>query len=379
MLQGHAFRSGTVGVSFPRQIGEETMKVLFASCAVCVLALSMPSFAQTPYSPPRTADGKPDLQGVWSNQSLTNLSRSPDMKLAVTKREAEDLVKNNPWILLAQSEEGASDLADGLLDDKNNDRGYNTFWIDPGVGFATVKGEIRTSWLVDPPDGRVPVSAAGQQARADASAKRRATMYEGPETLPIAERCLIGFTGAGGPGMLNTIYNNNYQIVQSPDHVVIVVEMVHDARIVPIASSKTEARHNPDVIRPWLGDSVGWWEGDTLVVETVNVHPQQASQGQIILSPQGKVTEKFSRVADGQIHYEFTVEDPLYYTRPWRAEQTMNRRDEAVYEYACHEGNYAMAGILGGARILEAQGRVNRQGPGIFGPNAPPPRPRAGE
>jgi hypothetical protein len=355
------------------------MKVIIAACSIAVLALAMPAAAQTPYASPRTPEGKPDLQGVWSNQSLTNLSRSPNMKLVVTKDEATELVKNNPWILLAQSEEGASDLSDGLLEDKNNDRGYNTFWIDPGIEFATVKGEIRTSWIVDPPDGRVPVSPAGQEARRNAGAQKRATMYEGPETLPIAERCLIGFTGAGGPGMLNTIYNNNYQIVQTPDHVIIVVEMVHDARVIPIARSKAEAKHKPAAIKPWLGDSIGWWEGDTLVVETKNVHPEQSTSGQIILSPQGKVTEKFQRVGDTQIFYEFTVDDPVYYTQSWRAEQSLNKRDESVYEYACHEGNYAMQGILGGARILEAKGLPNKPGPGIFGPSAPPPRPRSGQ
>jgi hypothetical protein len=351
------------------------MRQLLAAC-VAAIAIAGPALAQEAYSPPRTPDGKPDLQGVWSNQSLTNLSRTPNMKLAVTKAEADDLVASNPWILLAQSEEGASDLQDGLLGDGNNDRGYNTFWIDPGVAFATVKGEIRTSWLVEPADGRVPVSPAGQKARADAAAKKRATMYEGPETLPIAERCLIGFTGAGGPGMLNTIYNNNYQIVQSPDHVMILVEMVHDARIIPIAKSRAEAKHRPGAIKPWLGDSVGWWEGDTLVVETVNVHPEQAAQGQIIMSPEGKLTERFTRVADGQIFYEFKVEDPLWYTQAWRVEMSLNRRTENVYEYACHEGNHAMEGILGGARSLEARGLPNKQGPGIFGPNAPPPKPR---
>lgn len=355
------------------------MKAALASCAAALLTLALSATAQTPYSPPRTSGGKPDLQGVWSNQSLTNLSRTPNMKLSVTKDEAKELVKDNPWILLAQSEEGASKLNDGLLDDKNNDRGYNTFWIDPGVEFATVKGEIRTSWIVDPADGRVPVSPAGQKARADASAPKRATMYQGPETLPIAERCLIGFTGAGGPGMLNTIYNNNYQIVQTKDSVMILVEMVHDARIIPIVADRAAVKHKPNVITPWLGDSVGWWEGDTLVVETVNVNPQQGAQGQIILSPQAKVTEKFSRVADKQIFYEFIVDDPIYYTQTWRAEQSLNKREESVYEYACHEGNYAMEGILGGARILEAQGKANKPGPGIFGPNAPPPRPRAGE
>lgn len=344
----------------------------------CLLAaaIAAPAFGQS-YSPPRTPDGKPDLQGVWSNQSLTNLTRAPNMALTVKPEEALALLKNNPWILLAQSEEGASNLEDGLLDDKNSDRGYNTFWIDPGVSFATVKGELRTSWLVDPADGRLPVSPAGQKARADAAARKRAAIYEGPETLPIAERCLIGFTGAGGPGMLNTIYNNNYQIVQTRDALMVLVEMVHDARIIPIAASRAEAKHRPAVIKAWLGDSVGWWEGDTLVVETVNVNREQGDQGQIILSETGKLTEKFSRASDGQIFYEFIVEDPAYYTQTWRAEMTLNKRDESVYEYACHEGNYAMEGILGGARILESQGRENKQGPGIFGPNAPPPKPKA--
>ncbi len=115
--------------------------------------------------------------------------------------------------------------------------------------------------------------------------------------------------------------------------------------------ARREARHRPAEIKPWLGDSVGWWEGDTLVVETINVHPEQASQGQIILSPQGKVTETFERAGDGELYYAFTVEDPVYYTQTWKAEETLNRREASVYEYACHEGNYAMQGILGGARI----------------------------
>jgi hypothetical protein len=348
--------------------------VLFMT--VCLTAQAS---AQDAYSPPRTPDGRPDLQGVWSNQSLTTLTRPPGVGLTVSQEEAASLVRNNPWILLAQSEAGASDLSDGLLEDGNADRGYNTFWIDPGISLANVKGEIRTSWLVDPADGRLPVSPAGQKARADAAASRRATLYDGPETLPIAERCLIGFTGAGGPGMLNTIYNNNYQIVQTPDHVMILVEMVHDARIIPISADRSAARRRPPALTPWLGDSVGWWEGDTLVVETTNVNPGQALQGQIILSPGGRLTERFTRVSDDQIFYAFSVDDPAYYTQTWRAEMSFNRRDEQIYEYACHEGNHAMEGILGGARSLEARGLPNRQGPGIFGPSAPPPRARGRE
>ena len=339
------------------------------ACVMTVVA--SPAFAQG-----EPAAKRPDLEGVWSNQSLTNLSRQPGTKLSVTEQEAKDLVENNPWVLRAASEEGASDIGDDLLDDGNSDRGYNTFWIDPGQSLARVKGEIRTSWLVEPADGRLPVSPAGLKARSDAAARKRATMYEGPETLPIAERCLIGFTNAGGPGMLNTIYNNNYQIVQAPDHVMILVEMVHDARIIPIAKSRSEAKHKPIAIQPWLGDSVGWYEGDALVVETRNVHPEQARQGQVILSPEGRLTERFSRASDGQLLYTFEIDDPAYYTQSWRAEMVMNKRDESIYEYACHEGNYAMEGILSGARLYEAKGLENKQGPGIFGPNAPPPKPK---
>lgn len=320
------------------------MKYPLAACAL-LLALA-PAWGQESYSPPRTPDGKADLQGVWSNQALTNLSRAPGMKLTVTPEEAKELIRNNPWILLAQSEEGVSDFEDGLLDDGNNDRGYNTFWIDPGVAFATVKGEIRTSWLVEPADGRVPVSPAGQKARADAAAPKRATMYEGPETLPIAERCLIGFTGAGGPGMLNTIYNNNYQIVQTPDHVMILVEMIHDARIIPISG-----KHRPDAIRSWMGDSIGRYEGDTLVVETTNFRPGLAFRG----APEDiTLIERFTRVSDTQILYAFEINEPDVFTAPIRAEIALNAVKGPVLEYACHEGNYSFGNQLQTQRLAEA-------------------------
>jgi hypothetical protein len=173
--------------------------------------------------------------------------------------------------------------------------------------------------------------------------------------------------------MLNTIYNNNYQIVQTPDSVVIDVEMVHDARVVPLFASKAEAlaHHKPAQIAPFLGDSVGWWDGDVLVVDTVNVNPEQGRAGPVFLSPKGHVEERFSRWAKDQIFYEFKVEDPVYYTQPWRAEESLNKRGESVYEYACHEGNYAMAGILGGARKQEAAGIKPTMGPGIFGTPIP--------
>ena len=325
-------------------------------------------------SVPRTSYGKPDLTGVWSNASVTNLTRAPGVaKLVVGKDEAAKLAKDSPFEKLAEAEEGPSNFNDNLLKDENSDRGYNTFWIDPGKSLASVRGEFRTSWIVEPASGQMPLSDAGRKLIAAARAERQKILFAGPESLPLSERCLIGFTGSGGPGMLNTIYNNNYQIVQTPDAIVIDVEMVHDARTIPLFRTRVEAlaHHRPAAITPWLGDSVGWWDGDTLVIDTINVNPQQGRQGPIFLSDKGHVVEKFSRASKTQIFYEFQVEDPVYYTQPWRAEEALNARTEQVYEYACHEGNYAMAGILGGARKQEAMGIKPTMGPGIFGTPIP--------
>ena len=347
---------------------------------VAVMALATSAQAQPKSAPaPRAADGRPSLSGVWTNASVTNLTRPPGVKLAVSKAEADALVKANPFQKLIEAEEGLSDPDDKLLDDGNSDRGYNAFWLDPGNSLGVVKGEFRTSWIVAPANGQLPLSDEGRKRVAAARAERQRVLYTGPEALPLPERCLIGFSGAGGPGMLNTIYNNNYQIVQTPDSLVIVVEMVHDARTIPIVRDRASARHRPAALAPWLGDSVGWWEGDTLVIETVNVNPLQGRSGPIFLSPQGRVTERLTRVSADQIFYEFQVEDPVYYTETWRAEISLNARDERVFEYACHEGNYAMAGILGGARLQESQGITPTQGPGIFGTPIPEKKKSGGD
>ena len=310
------------------------------------------------WSPPRTADGRPVLAGVWTNASVTNLQRPPGVtKLVVTRAEAEALVKANPFQRLIEADNEPSDLSDNLLDDKNADRGYNAFWVDPGNFLASINGEYRTSWIVEPANGQMPLSDAGRELLKKARAERDTHLYAGPEALPLPERCLIAFSGASGPGMLNPMYNNNYQIVQTPQSVMILVEMVHDARIIPIAKDKAtaQASHRPANLGLWFGDPVGWWEGDTLVVETTNVRREQARQGPIYLSEQGKVIERFSRASPDQLNYEFTVEDPTYYSQPWRAEMSFNARKENMYEYACHEGNYAMEGILAGARADEAK------------------------
>jgi hypothetical protein len=333
------------------------------------------------WSPPRTPEGKPVISGVWSNASVTNLQRPPGVtKLVVTREEAAALVKANPFQRLIEADNEPSDLNDNLLEDKNADRGYNAFWVDPGNFLASINGEYRTSWIVEPTNGQMPLSDAGRALVKQARAAREATLYHGPEALPLPERCLISFSGASGPGMLNPMYNNNYQIVQTPQAVLIHVEMVHDARIVPISKDKAtaQASHRPAALNKWFGDAVGWWEGDTLVVETINVNREQASQGPIYLSPQGKVTERFTRASPDQLNYEFTVEDPTYYSQPWRAEMSFNARKENMYEYACHEGNYAMEGILRGARNQESQVIMPTQDPGNFGTPIPQKKDKGG-
>jgi hypothetical protein len=252
--------------------------------------------------------------------------------------------------------DGEPSEIDARPPEPGNVGGYNAFWLDPGRTVARVKGEFRSSWIVEPSDGQLPLSDGGRQLVARARiAARQADSPAGPEALAPWDRCLISSRGSGGPGMLNNIYNSNYQIVQTPGSVAIVVEMVHDARAIPLFRDKSTAQagHGPAALQPWLGDSVGWWEGDSLVVETVHVHPEQGRWGPIYLSPQGRVTERFTRVAEREILYEFKIDDPVYYSQPWRAEISLTASPDQVYEYACHEGNYAMGGILAGARREE--------------------------
>ncbi|MBC7983815.1 MAG: hypothetical protein H7Y02_08180, partial [Candidatus Obscuribacterales bacterium] len=205
--------------------------------------------------------------------------------------------------------------------------------------------------LVSPDNGRLPYTAKGQQLFAETQAFTRENS-DGPEARPMAERCIIGFGSTGGPPMINVLYNNNYQIVQTPDTVTILVEMNHDARRI-----RMNGKHLPSNMRPWLGDSVGHWEKDTLVVETTHFNPGESLRlnfnQSFYISPNAKVVERFTRVSAGEIFYEFSVDDPEIYTQVWRGEMVMNAADGHIYEYACHEGNYALPGILAGARADE--------------------------
>jgi hypothetical protein len=310
------------------------------------------------YTSPRTKWGAPDLQGYWNNTSLTGLSRGADAKsLRLTEAEANRVVNRNILVVLTKEDNaqaGKDPNNTKLLEDKNNDRGYNAFWIDPGTKLATVKGEIRSSWITEPATGRIPYKQGAARGGGGFSMNN----FDGPETRPQAERCILGFSGSYGPIMNNGMYNSTMQFVQTPSHVMIQVEMIHDVRVIPIVKSASEAKHSN--IPKWGGDSVGWYEGDTLVVQTTNPHPSQRA----MITPGGKLIERFSRWNDKQILYSFEVDDPTLYSQVWKGEMALNA-SEPLYEYACHEGNYAMAGILAGARELEAKGRTPTMGPGI--------------
>lgn len=299
------------------------------------------------YEPPRTTAGKPDLQGTWSNASITTLERNARYdSLVLSDDEVAGATVEHPQNVRLATDDNLvpGQLLDGT--DLPRGRGYNAFWIDPGTEFGVIDGEVRTSWIVDPADGRIPYSEAGSRRRAALRAKNSG--FDGPEARPLAERC-ISTNMRVGPPMINGLYNNNYEFVQTPDYVVIRTEMVSHARIIPMNSE-----HKMASIAPLFGESVGYWDGDTLVVETTNFSEMQ-EEASISLTKQGKVIERFTRVSDEQMNYEFIVEDPVYYAQAWRGEARFLKTDSKVYEFACHEGNYALSAILAGARREEIE------------------------
>jgi len=322
-----------------KTIRKKTLVLLFLSFVWVVI------FAQeNDYEPPRTVSGKPDLQGLWSNASLTQMQRSKVYpELIIPADKIEEFTRNHHQNVRQATDDGLvqGQLLDGS--DLGSGRGYNAFWVDPGTRFASIRETYRSSWITSPSHGRIPFTEVGLEMRRNFRSKFSGN--DGPEGRALGERCIIGFGSTGGPPMNNVLYNNMYQIVQTDDYLMILVEMVNDVRIIPINS-----RHRPEQHQRWLGDSIGRWEGDTLVVETRNLHPQQAPRGVAPLSADGKIIERFSRYSDEQILYEFEVVDPIYYSEKWAGEMSFNTTSDRLYEYACHEGNYGLIGILAGAR-----------------------------
>ncbi len=312
--------------------------------------------AEEEYKPPLLADGKPDFQGVWTNASLTRMTRDKSFKGLVIPREViEDVTYNSYYNKRLREDNKPTDPNAPPPTDGDSNKGYNNFWIDPGSSYGKVKGEYRSSWIISPEDGQVPYSAEGRKLRMAAfraggdEGSGRAGMFDGPEIRPVGDRCLISFGSSAGPPMNNVMYNNHYQFIQTPSHVAILVEMNHDTRIIDI-----DGKHNPAAVKEWFGSSIGHWEGNTLVVETKNVHPIQEARGAFPISTKGKVIERFTRYSDDEMLYEFSVDDPIYYKEQWKGEMVLIKDDEQIYEYACHEGNYALPGILAGARKEEA-------------------------
>jgi hypothetical protein len=336
---------------------------------VSIPASAQPSSARTaaPRTIPRTPDGHPDLQGTYDLGTLTPLERAANTPLVLTDEEAAALEKR----IAQQNEKGYAPVAgdraappkggDGTPGPYGNVGGYNNFWLDPGSAYTTVDGRKRASLLIDPPDGRVPAMkpearqrnaarqvtfTSDQRANEDDPGFEGPEAYNDPEQRPLGERCLVGFGSTSGPPILPTyFYNNLHQIVQTPDQILILTEMVHDARVI-----RMNDKHLPPHIHKWLGDSIGRWEGDTLVVDTTNFSDKTRFRGS---SENLHVVERFTRVDARTLRYQFTIEDPTTWDRPWTAEYTWPATPERIFEYACHEGNYALGNILRGARLKE--------------------------
>jgi hypothetical protein len=310
------------------------------------------------YTAPRLAIGQPDLQGFWSNATLTPTSRRSDLGERIAYTEEEVARIENARI--AEVAASAKPVDVNVLERAAGPgESYNDYWKDPGYTVMRVNGQTRTSVLTTP-NGRAPAAKPGAVAAQTAiqpgffkllgdSPIPRGPAFDNPESSGFGERCIISFGRNGGPPMLaNGFSNNNYQIVQSPTAIMIEIEMIHDARIIRLNSP-----HRPDDIRPYFGDSIGWWEGDTLVVETTNIPQGQAYMG---AWKNLKVTERFKRVAADRLHYTFQIEDKSIWDAVWGGEYEFNSlKRQRIYEYACHEGNYALYGILSGARIQEAR------------------------
>jgi hypothetical protein len=309
-----------------------SVKVIALTAVILAATMTAQSQAAKKYNPPHTPDGQPDLQGVWTNITITPLERPANLagKEFFTPAEARQYEKDTV-------ERNNADRRDGGAQ-ADLSRAYNDAWYDRGT---RVVETLRTSLVIDPPDGHIPRIA--QQAAGTAGGGF-GKPPEGPEDRALTERCILWPTA--GPPMMPSFYNNNYQIVQAPGYVTILVEMIHDVRIIPL-----DPRPHVDAsVRQWMGDPRGHWEGNTLVVETTNFNDKTRFQR---AGPNMHLIERFTRTAPDTILYEFTVNDPATFTKPWTAQIPMKRTEGPLIEYACNEGNYAMAGMLAGARADE--------------------------
>ena len=354
---------------------------------ICLASQPVVAQARKPaaktWTAPKTADGHPDLQGTYDVATMTPLERPAGIdRLVLTREEAaamekyeyERQVKNDAPISgdRAAPPVGGEKVAPKsfleFLEQAGGGPvgGYNSFWLAGGMTIITVDGQKRSSIVVDQPNGKIPpmtpearkrnaafLAGAASPDAAEGAAASPPGAFDGPEVRPLAERCLLGFLSTSGPPALpNYFYNNLKQIVQTRDTVMILNEMVHDARLIRIGG-----QHLPQNIRRWNGDSIGRWEGDTLVVDTTNFTAKTQFQGS---SENLHVVERITRTGPKTLLYRFTIEDPTTWDRAWTGEYPWVATDEMLYEYACHEGNYSLANMLRGARAKEKEEAVKK-------------------
>lgn len=306
------------------------------------------------YKAPRNRLGQPDLSGVWTNTSITWLQRPPGVKaLAMSDAEAEAMSQQFRQMVDVLIRPTSDPDAPAPEETKAVD---NSDFLEMDLKPARVNGQWRSSWIVEPQDGRLPFTEEG---RARTRERGRSKGYDSHEMRPTDERCLTAIGSPEGPPMMNTGFNGHYQILQTKDHVAILVEMNHDVRIVTLIAGPEARRPRTDPKAPrWMGESVGWFEGDSLVIETTNHNPLGAYVGSMTggmtYTQTAVVRERLTRTGPDAILYAFTVEDPATFARPWRAEMPWRPATGPIYEYACHEGNYSLTNILGGARVEEA-------------------------
>jgi hypothetical protein len=326
---------------------------LLVSLGILAAVVTVVSLALTPvaaqsnrtYKAPRTVDGQPDLQGVWDFRTVTPLERPAEFagKEFLTPEEAATFEKKTVESNDADTNRSTvtRNTVNGTAETQDVALAYNNFWWDRGT---KVVGNMRSSLITEPKDGKIPALTPEATKRAAANRVITERPAEGPEDRPLSERCIT--RSNTGPPMVPSGYNNNFQVVQTKDYVAILVEQIHDVRIIPLNGQA----HLPQGIRQWLGDSRGHFEGDTLVVESTNFRNQTDFRN---ADANLSVVERFTRISPDTVRYQFTVIDPTVWTAPFSAEILAPRLNGVIYEYACHEGNYGMEGTLSGARFLE--------------------------
>ena len=336
------------------------LRCLLAGLLLAPLAAGAAAEETENWVPPRTAAGHPDLGGVWDFRTLTPLERPRDLgeRALLTEEEARGMEAR----AAARSERLARPTTGERGPEPSSSIGvpYNDFWMDQRAG--VVEGR-RTSLIIDPSDGHLPALRAGVEVQR--AGEERPTVFpvrvkaagigtDGPESRGLAERCVMGFNE--GPPLMPRGYNQNIRFVQTADRVVLLNEMIHDVRII-----RLDSEHLPPDVRRWLGDSIGWWEGDTLVVETTNFRNETASYTPDAYTAFGsgltlRLVERFRRVAEDLLLYEYTVDDPQTFSRPFTVALSLRPGEGGIFEYACHEGNYALRHMLEGARASESTG-----------------------